>query len=418
MRSRSRPPGSRSGWPKSTTQVSRPSSCSAPTAEARGETSHTSVVSISGGMSRIGAAVAERRRRSSAAAGSCGARPRPRTATAPRRSPARRTAPPRRRCAPSWSAAPRGRGAGRRRRRLDLGVLFTHEDELSLSARALATRSAHRQCVELRARQLDRRDRAQRRPATGARRRATSRSPIAAIIAPLSVHSRDRRHPQLDPGGVAALLRPARAAASSPRPRRTMTSVLDALLARQARTALVVSTSATASWKRRRDVGRRHSHAGASPRLDAARHRRLQPGEREAERGSSSRPSADAGTRPRAGSPVARRPVDRRAARVRQPEQPGHLVERLAGRVVERVATGARSASGPRSRTSSSDVCPPETMQRRRDRSGSGPCSSGVGRGVPGQVVDAVERHAQRERVRLRGRDADDAARRPGPGRR
>ena len=106
VRSRSRPPGSRSGWPKSTTQMSRPSSCSVATADARGETSQTSVVSISGGIEQ----------RSARAGGGVVGEVVPQpvvqmlgldacTARTPRRSRGRRSAPPRRRCAPWPSAA-------------------------------------------------------------------------------------------------------------------------------------------------------------------------------------------------------------------------------------------------------------------------------------------------------------------------
>ena len=103
---------------------------------------------------------------------------------------------------------------------------------------------------------------------------------------------------------------------------------------RAARTALAVSTSATASWNDAATSADRHRLAGPLAGLDPARDRGLQPRERERER-RIVRAGHPARERDRAGSTLAGQPVDRRPARERQPEQPGHLVERLAGRVVD-----------------------------------------------------------------------------------
>ncbi len=73
-----------------------------------------------------------------------------------------------------------------------------------------------------------------------------------------------------------------------------------------------------------------------------------------------------------------------------------------SSRVSDRCTIGVRT----RSRTNSSEVWPPDTI--RADRAvGQRAVLERVGGGVPGQVVHAVERHAEAERERLRRRDAD-----------
>ena len=58
------------------------------------------------------------------------------------------------------------------------------------------------------------------------------------------------------------------------------------------------------------------------------------------------------------GSPRSAASVDRRTARVAEAEEPGDLVERLAGGVVDRLP---EQAVPPWPRISTSIVCPPET---------------------------------------------------------
>ena len=91
----------------------------------------------------------------------------------------------------------------------------------------------------------------------------------------------------------------------------------------------------------RRDVGDRHRLAGPLARLDPARDRGLEPGEREVEPvplqvAAAGEPAREVDRTTLL--PLARRPVDLRPAGERQPEQPGDLVERLARRVVDRGA--------------------------------------------------------------------------------
>ena len=99
-----------------------------------------------------------------------------------------------------------------------------------------------------------------------------SAAPSAATIAPLSVHSPGRGTRSVMPRRVAALLRPAPAAASWPRRRRRSAGASTPCSA-QASTALRVSTSTTASWKLRRDVGDGHRLPGRAraPRPTARR---------------------------------------------------------------------------------------------------------------------------------------------------
>ena len=93
-----------------------------------------------------------------------------------------------------------------------------------------------------------------------------------------------------------------------------------------------------------------------------------------------------------------------RTAGERQPEQPRHLVERLARRVVD--GAPSERTSSVTSGTSSRTECPPDTSSAIVG-SGSGPCSSDVHRDVGREVVHAVQRHAERDRERLRRGDAD-----------
>ena len=97
-------------------------------------------------------------------------------------------------------------------------------------------------------------------------------------------------------------------------------------------------------------------------------------------------------------------PVDVRAAGERQAEQPGHLVEGLARRVVDRRAQRV-DADG--------DVLDPQQAgvaaadQHRQARLGQRAVLELVDRDVGGQVVDAVDRLAEPDRERLGRGDAD-----------
>src|SRR5690606_14115309 len=99
-----------------------------------------------------------------------------------------------------------------------------------------------------------------------------------------------------------------------------------------------------------------------------------------------------------------RRAVDVRAARVRQPEQPADLVERLAGGVVEGLTelgdVGGDVAHVQQRRVPAGDDQPEEGLGER-------PVHQRVDGDVADDVVDAVERDVETERERLRGGDAD-----------
>ena len=135
---------------------------------------------------------------------------------------------------------------------------------------------------------------------------------------------------------------------------------------RAARTAFAVSTSTTASWK----LAATSATGTAVPARSSASTCRatavLSP-EKEKSNGASRGPVRPRGNATAAGSPVAGDAVDVRAARERQPEQPRHLVERLARRVVDRGAE--RRDRRPRCRGTSSRLeCPPETSSARHGR--------------------------------------------------
>ena len=94
-----------------------------------------------------------------------------------------------------------------------------------------------------------------------------------------------------------------------------------------------------------------------------------------------------------------------RAARVRQPDQPRDLVERLAGGVVERVGQvhdrGADEVAHEQQRGVAAGHDQPDRAVGQRA------VLEGVGGGVAGEVVHAVERHAQAQREGLGRGDAD-----------
>ena len=106
------------------------------------------------------------------------------------------------------------------------------------------------------------------------------------------------------------------------------------------------------------------------------------------------------------GSPGCRRPVDLRTAGVGQPEQPRDLVEGLAGRVVhglaEQLDVGGQVAHEQQRGVPAADEQRDRGVLERR-RVG----IEDVGGDVPDEVVDGVERRAERDRERLRRADAD-----------
>ena len=198
------------------------------------------------------------------------------------------------------------------------------------------------------------------------------------------------------PALVAALLRRARAAGSWPRPRRR--SAGGRRRARvQASTALRVSTSTTASWKRAATSATGTGSPSPLAGLDPAGDRGLEPGEGEVVAVLAQvarRRSGRAGTSTYAGSPVLRRAVDVRAARERQAEHAGPPCRTPRPRRRRWWRRAART-SPVTSSTSSSDECPPETssaMARLRQRA----VLELVDGDVRGQVVDAVQRLAER----------------------
>ena len=99
-----------------------------------------------------------------------------------------------------------------------------------------------------------------------------------------------------------------------------------------------------------------------------------------------------------------RGPVDVRPAGERQPEQPGDLVERLAGRVVDGGAhrlDGAGHVVDPQQRgVAAAD-------QHRQAALGQRPVLELVDGDVGGEVVHAVQRLVEPDRQRLRRGDAD-----------
>ena len=106
------------------------------------------------------------------------------------------------------------------------------------------------------------------------------------------------------------------------------------------------------------------------------------------------------------GSPGCRGPVDLRTSGVGQPEQARDLVERLAGGVVHRLAeqldVGGEVAHEQQRRVPAAHEQGDRGVLERR-RVG----VEDVGGDVPDEVVDGVERRAERDGERLRGADAD-----------
>ena len=124
--------------------------------------------------------------------------------------------------------------------------------------------------------------------------------------------------------------------------------------------------------------GRRRPPVGTTPRhppsfnlgmgADVAHDRRLQPAEREVETVVEHRP----GNAIAVGSPLIAIAIDRGPARIAEAEEPRDLVERLAGRVVDRLTEQPVLARGPASRRAScahpTRAAPPPGARARAPR--------------------------------------------------
>ena len=163
--------------------------------------------------------------------------------------------------------------------------------------------------------------------------------------------------------------------------------------------------------ERRGDV--RGADAGVAGRGHVAGHRALEAGEGEAQR-RVALPHERAREPDGARVALARGPVDRGTAGVRQPEQPGHLVEGLARGVVEGVGEVHDRRAHQVAHREQAGVA---AAHDERDAAvGQRAVHEGVGRGVAGQVVHAVERDVRARARRPWRRRRRRAARSPGPG--
>ena len=149
------------------------------------------------------------------------------------------------------------------------------------------------------------------------RRRRDHRPVVGAELA--------RRQEDPPPAARPPSPRPARAAGSS-RPPRRRSPPSGAPTSSATAKSLSTSWSTTASWNDAATSATRAS--GSAP--DVVHHRGLQPGEREV--GLAAHRAREAHRVRVAGG---REPIDRGAARVAEPEEPGDLVERLARGVVD-----------------------------------------------------------------------------------
>src|SRR5215472_12838728 len=198
--------------------------------------------------------------------------------------------------------------------------------------------------------------------------RATSSAPSAATIAPLSVHSPGRGTRSLIPAASqrsAASARSLELAATPPPMIRSLTPC-----ARQAPTALRVSTSATASWN---DAATSATGTGIPASLRASTQRAtavFRPAKEKSSvpswylaRGNLIAPgSPDAASRSIGGPPGNGRPSTRATLSYASP---------AASSIVAPSGTTEPVTSG----TSSSEECPPDTSSATHG-DGSGPCSS------------------------------------------
>ena len=177
-----------------------------------------------------------------------------------------------------------------------------------------------------------------------------------------------------------------------------------------------MSTSQTASWK---DAATSATGTGSPDASRASTQRATAVLRPENEKSKRCRSRSRREVRPRGKSiatddPVAGDAVDVRTTRERQAQQPRHLVERLAGRVVD--GRAQRLHAEVTSSTRSSDECPPETSIARHG-SGSGPCSSWSTATWAARWLTPYSGLSSAERQRLGRRDPDEQGTdEPGPG--
>ena len=174
-----------------------------------------------------------------------------------------------------------------------------------------------------------------------------------------------------------------------------------------ASSALRTSTSHTASWN---DAATSATGTGSPERSRASTQRATAVLRPENEKSKRCRSRSRREVSPRGKSmatllPDARLAVDVRATGERQPEQPGHLVERLPRRVVDGRAQ-RRHAGGHVLDPQQAGVAAAD--QHRQHRLRQRTVLELVDGDVRGEVVDAVERLAEPDRERLGGRDTDE----------
>ena len=128
----------------------------------------------------------------------------------------------------------------------------------------------------------------------------------------------------------------------------------------------------------------------------------------------SSSPGALAREVERLGVALARQAVDRRAARIAESQQTSALVERLAGRVVERLAEHLVGGGVVDARDEGVPSARHEAEVGRLDRV----VAQRASHDVPVEVIHGHQRQLARRGDGLRGRDSDEQrADQPGPAR-
>ena len=150
---------------------------------------------------------------------------------------------------------------------------------------------------------------------------------------------------------------------------------------------------------RRREVGPAGLGVDRAEIAHGIEQRGLQPGEREVETGHARNREVERGR-----VPVLREPVDRRTARIAEPEESSSLVERLARCVVESRAEPLGAAAlvhGEEQRV-------PPAREQARERRLDGRGLEVERRDVPLEVIHRDERQPSGPREGLGGRDADE----------
>ena len=226
-----------------------------------------------------------------------------------------------------------------------------------------------------------------------------------AIIAPLSVHSRGRGIRSVNPFAAqrsSASSRSREFAATPP-----AISSVDTPSSVAARTAFIVSTSATASW----NPAATSACGAAGLLLDVARDGGLEPGEAERVR-VVARPGHAAGEHDRVAVALAGQVVEHLAAGIAEAEQPRDLVVGLARGVVDGAAELV-DRFGQRPHVQQVGVA---AGDQQADAFRQRAVVVDVGGEVPAEVVDRVERHLPGDRIGLgRGHSHQQGACQPGP---